>query len=638
MKRIVLFFSLYILLLNCPLPLVAEQRKIDGYPLANFALTVNAGADGSLFGAVLQNTGRLGEWLMDRGCVNLFLESSGRPYALTDFSDRHIERLFPFVRGYYAEHPALRSQLRTLAFCPLQVGQAAVSALPVVLLQLTFSLPDAGTESFHLLIDAEADNCAVSLHAGAPQMGPLRIPVEVSGGKKTVLQLAIAFYDSEWTSARHFANAGETAQFAGKNWDTLLAGTQDFEHHIPTTDDTELDTYLRWYTMPAVALTRITRSDEVLTMGYSELNQRDSYWTSWLHLVFYPQLEKKMLAESIQFQQPSGKIPTCILPLIEREDDLDINAFFILRAGRFYDYYHDLSLLETWWEALEKAMDWLVARDTRKDGIPAQASMWGDWKDVAGISDRLYSPFATMTYLAALDRMTKMAMALGDTQAAARYRLAYDKGSAFINRNTQEGGLWNGHYYCQIRQDGSVNQRLLQDQMIGVFYGVVPTERAVSIIEALNKQSLTPYGIAETTPYYPAEWGYAPGTYHNGGVWPWLSFMDSWARLKIGRREEAVELVKRIARADLLMPGDWSPNEDINSLTGENIGFQIQGWNAALFGMALELTSDKSLPKISTDLFPMSENSPENLANFLPMSENVPYFLRQNPTRLFSSR
>jgi len=76
-----------------------------------------------------------------------------------------------------------------------------------------------------------------------------------------------------------------------------------------------------------------------------------------------------------------------------------------------------------------------------------------------------------------------------------------------------------------------------------------------------------------------------PAEYHNGAVWPWLSFMDIWSRMKMGRKDEAIQLIKDIAKADLYLSGDYMPNEHINSLTGENLGFYIQGWNAALFGV-----------------------------------------------------
>ena len=182
--------------------------------------------------------------------------------------------------------------------------------------------------------------------------------------------------------------------------------------------------------------------------------------------------------------------------------------------------------------------------------------------------------------------MQWLASELGDIQTLERYAEAYAKGYERINRPVENGGMWNGRYYCQIWKDGSVNDRLLQDQTIGIMFGVVPRDRAVSIVESLNDMSLTKYGVAETYPYYPESFGYAPATYHNGAVWPWVSFMDCWARTVIGRDSEAADLVRTVAKADLIDSGDWSPNEHINSLTGENLGYHIQGWNAALFGLA----------------------------------------------------
>ncbi|MDR0763699.1 MAG: hypothetical protein LBF01_04305, partial [Bacteroidales bacterium] len=517
---------------------------------------------------------------------------------------KNIERRFPFVRGSYAKLPVVKSELKTLAFCPLAVDDAETSALPVIMLEMTFTNSSKTADRFNIVIDCDSlknilgeekvanatglflcGGFAVKTNTELSPDNKIVIPVEVPVGEEKTLQTVLAFYDSEWVSAKRFDNAGEIALFASENWNELLSGTQDFENHIPQSGDKELDEYLRWYMIPAVSLTRITKNDEVLTMGYSELNQRDSYWTSWLHLALYPRLERKMIDESIEYMQPSGKVPTCILPIIEREDDLDINAFFILRAYRYFDFYKNEDVLASWWKPLQRAMDWLVSRDTRGSGAPAQESMWGDWKDVGGIEGRLYSPFSVMTYLASLDRMVEMANVLGDVGAAEKYSAAYKKGYDFLNRDTKDGGMWNGNFYCQIWKDGSVNERLLQDQMIGVFYGVVPGDRAEKIVESLNSKSLTKWGIAETTPYYPDEWGYAPATYHNGAVWPWLSFMDCWARIKMGRKNEAIALVKRVAKADLVESHDFSPNEHINSLTGENLGFNIQGWNAGLFGL-----------------------------------------------------
>ncbi len=69
--------------------------------------------------------------------------------------------------------------------------------------------------------------------------------------------------------------------------------------------------------------------------------------------------------------------------------------------------------------------------------------------------------------------------------------------------------------------------------------------------------------MAETFPYYPKEFGLDPATYHNGAVWPWVNFMDCWARIRLGQKDDAIDIIKRVGRADIIVSGDWSANEHI---------------------------------------------------------------------------
>lgn len=602
------FIALFMGWICCQLGLAQEGKPlIDGYPIANFALTVNASASGDFFGRILRNTGNLGDWLEKRGAVAFSIMKDGEESRFSEFPYKDIVRKFPFVRGSYKGSPFTQVEFETEAFCPLGINDGKTSALPILMLEIRCSNPTSHAENFLLVARPDSNwakdmrvceserysgitngtDCqiTVSLLGARWQKGELSIPVSLKAGEEKSLRVLLAFRDDSWISSLDFQRLDELSAYAYRMWDVCRDKTIAFSDAIPRTGDKELDTYLRWYMIPSVSLTKWTREGELLTMGYRELNQRDSYWTSWMHLVFYRDLERKMIEESIEWQQPSGKIPTTILPLIEREDDLDINAFFILRVARFYRFYHEKQSLFAYWPALKNAMNWLISRDTDGVGLPAQISYWGDWKDVKGIEGRKYSPFACLIYLAALKEMVYLAGECGDKTGEAYYCSAYEKGYKTINKSVDEGGLWGGAYYCQIGRDGSVNDRLLQDQTIGILFDVVPKERAIKIVETLNAKSMTPYGVAETFPYYGEDFGYEPATYHNGGVWPWVSFMDCWARIRLGRQDEAISIVKKVARADLVASGDWSPNEHINSLTGENLGFQIQGWNAGLFGL-----------------------------------------------------
>lgn len=575
-----------------------------GYPIANFALTVNVSEQGDMYGQVLQNVGKLGGWLLDRGPVRVELEKDGKKETLSQFKDKDIRRVFPFVEAEYAKSSHISSNIKLKTFCPLAVNDAETSSLPVLMLEMECTNPTRKEETFTIVVKPGNEICgqmssdnegkrsvasngsfAVAADVDAEWSGnAFRVPVTLKGKEMKALRIAISLYDSDWISARSFASAGEVVEHACSVWDILETKTEEFSQAIPETGIEDVDTYLRWYMVPAISLTRYNKKGEILTMGYMELNPRDSYWTTWVHLLLYKDAERKMIEECLAAVSPAGKMPTTILPVIEREDDLDINAFLILRAARFYQLYHEKDKLLSYWPVLKKAMDWLISRDTKGKGLPRQVSFWGDWKDVKGVEDREYSPFSALVYLAALKKMMYMGEECGDSVAIEKYEEAYRKGYDIVNKPVEEGGMWNGRYYCQLWKNGSVNDKLLEDQTIGILFDVVPRDKALKIIESLNEMSLTPYGVAETFPYYPKEFGLDPATYHNGAVWPWVNFMDCWARIRLGQKDDAIDIIKRVGRADIIASGDWSANEHINSLTGENLGFHIQGWSAALFG------------------------------------------------------
>lgn len=575
-----------------------------GYPIANFALTVNVSEQGDMYGQVLQNVGKLGGWLLDRGPVRVELEKDGKKETLSQFKDKDIKRVFPFVEAEYAKSSHISSNIKLKTFCPLAVNDAETSSLPVLMLEMECTNPTRKEETFTIVVKPGNEICgqmssdnegkrsvasngsfAVAADVDAEWSGnAFRVPVTLKGKEMKAVRIAISLYDSDWISARSFASAGEVVEHACSVWDILETKTEEFSQAIPETGIEDVDTYLRWYMVPAISLTRYNKKGEILTMGYMELNPRDSYWTTWVHLLLYKDAERKMIEECLAAVSPAGKMPTTILPVIEREDDLDINAFLILRAARFYQLYHEKDKLLSYWPVLKKAMDWLISRDTKGKGLPRQVSFWGDWKDVKGVEDREYSPFSALVYLAALKKMMYMGEECGDSVAIEKYEEAYRKGYDIVNKPVEEGGMWNGRYYCQLWKNGSVNDKLLEDQTIGILFDVVPRDKALKIIESLNEMSLTPYGVAETFPYYPKEFGLDPATYHNGAVWPWVNFMDCWARIRLGQKDDAIDIIKRVGRADIIASGDWSANEHINSLTGENLGFHIQGWSAALFG------------------------------------------------------
>lgn len=560
------------------------ESLYGGLPISNFAIAAQVPADGSLFGHIWRDTGKLGDWLIDSGKLSVTVHSGGKDWSLAEFRHKSIDRDAPVICNSYRDKSKVGAGLRMEAFCPIVAQNADETALPCILLQIDAEAFAAGQFSIRIAPEDKAvklfsDEKGASIDAD----GVMEIPFDLGKGESRRVRVAIATHDPRWTTSARFEDASATAAYAFGVWDWLRASTVSFAKMMPVSGDRVIDRNLQYYMLPALILTRMTAKGQVLTMGYVELNQRDSFWTTWMHLMLFKDIEWQMIEESYAYMRDSGKIPTCILPRLDRKDDLDINLFLILRTARYYAVHHNGDALKALWPKVKQVMDWVVGRDFDGAGLPQQVSEWCDWKDVRFMLDRKYSAFVSLLYLASLDQMRKMAVICGDADAERRYSSIYDKAYDKVNRPVEEGGLWNGRYYVQVMKDGSVQPQLHQDQMIGVMYGVVPEERAESIMDCLNEMSVSPYGVCNMYPYLEGV-EYPGGVYHNGGMWPWLSFMDCWGRVEAGRRKEAVKLVKTVFKADLF-EGDYVPNENVNTANGDNIGPAIQGWNADLFGL-----------------------------------------------------
>ena len=104
-----------------------------GYPIANFALTVNVSEQGDMYGQVLQNVGKLGGWLLDRGPVRVELEKDGKKETLSQFKDKDIRRVFPFVEAEYAKssHISSNIKLKTLNVSMILMTQLLSGLEPV---------------------------------------------------------------------------------------------------------------------------------------------------------------------------------------------------------------------------------------------------------------------------------------------------------------------------------------------------------------------------------------------------------------------------------------------------------------------------------------------------------------------------
>jgi hypothetical protein len=588
-----------------------------GFPCANFSVAGEVSPAGELFKRIMYNPPVLGAWLQEWGRGHLALEVDGKRWTAADCQDVDVVRSWP-TAGVQWGDPALSVKLKVDAWAPVVAGDAAATALPVLAARLAVDGPagKAVALEFELTreIDVEGPVGSVAEATGRldylPDFGlgwagleegeaatfqfvdsrtvrgRAELTLPAHGTRK--LDLLLLFWHPDGWAAGDYKSM--PALYAGvrKRLAELETATAAFPSLLPASGEPKIDEYLRWYMTAGVMLTRLLKDGTTLTMGYAELNQRDSFWTSFMHLHYWPEAERRMLEESALAVGDDGKVPTCILPLIEREDDIDINEYFILRAARYYREYGDMEFLEELYPATKLAMEYLIGRCAEGSALPEQQSIWADWKDVGGVEGRRYGPHFVLLYLAALKEMAFLAGELGETGQAEEWDAAYVAAEEQANLSVAEGGLWNGSYYVNVWRDGRKDEALLEDQMVAGAWGVIPPERFASIRTALNAKNEQPWGVRETFPYYPAdEFGLEGGDYHNGGIWPWLNFADAIARCRYGYPEDALRIMKEVGQWDLEAAGDHLPHENLHGETGQGIRRYIQGWNSAYLGAIL---------------------------------------------------
>jgi predicted glycogen debranching enzyme len=131
----------------------------------------------------------------------------------------------------------------------------------------------------------------------------------------------------------------------------------------------------------------------------------------------------------------------------------------------------------------------------------------------------------------------------GDAERAARCRAIHMRARpSFVSR------FWNadaGCLYDVIDRDGAVDASIRPNQIlaVGLPYSMLTRERAASVVDVVERQLLTPYGLrtlAPTDPHYHGRYEGDVATrdarYHQGAAWPWLMGPFITAYLKVHRR------------------------------------------------------------------------------------------------------
>lgn len=241
----------------------------------------------------------------------------------------------------------------------------------------------------------------------------------------------------------------------------------------------------------------------------------------------------------------------------------------------------DDSFLQRIWPSVKKAMDWLIAHfDPDEDGM-LSGHQWNTYDCATSGA----TTFLGSQYLSALRAAERMAEAMGDREAAARYRRIHEVGS----RNQAER-LWNGEYFIQIPGDPPAhdyNTGCHSDQLLGQWWAhqlnlgyLYPPEQVRSALRAIFRYNFRSNfrGFEQRPRRYvlDEEGGLLMCTWPRGGrpnpfiiyadeVWTGIEYEVAGLMIGEGMWEEALRLIET-ARSRY----DGRRREGLNSGPGGN--------------------------------------------------------------------
>ncbi len=223
----------------------------------------------------------------------------------------------------------------------------------------------------------------------------------------------------------------------------------------------------------------------------------------------------------------------------------DTSPFWILAFGEYWKQTADSSLLRELWPNVRKAYEWSRRTDTDGDGLMENPSAGAGALEVGDMQIGILSDvYLSGVWVAALERVARMATAMGDTAVAAQATRVRVKALA-----TMEARLWmpsRGQYAFALLQDGSVNPALTAWSATAMAFGVLNAERGATMATKLASSGImTDWGAR---PLSATNALFDPLHYNNGAVWPFITGFVALAQYTYHNAAAGLFALRAIAR------------------------------------------------------------------------------------------
>ena len=238
---------------------------------------------------------------------------------------------------------------------------------------------------------------------------------------------------------------------------------------------------------------------------------------------------------------------------------LDSNPDYVVNVAEAFDLSGDLDWLRSHKASCEKALEFMLARDSDGDGLlemmneSVSEGKSSDWIDIVWAAWE--NGFVNARMYNALILWADCEQLLGDDAKARRYRAAAARLKAGFTRDIDDGGLWNpgeGFFVYWRDKDDSIhgNNFVTPVNFAAIAYGLATPEQTKAILEGAEERMRD-----EDLFHWPL--CFTSFTKEEGGGWPFPDYENGdiflpWGELGIrayaehGHPEIAVAYVQRL--------------------------------------------------------------------------------------------
>jgi hypothetical protein len=222
----------------------------------------------------------------------------------------------------------------------------------------------------------------------------------------------------------------------------------------------------------------------------------------------------------------------------------DTSPFWILAFGEYWKQSGDAALLKELWPNLRRAYQWSLATDRNGDGLMENPSAGAGALELGDLQVGILSDiWMSGVWVAALDRVARMAEAMGEPALAAQARQVRTKAQATI-----EAKFWmpaQQQYAFALLEDGTVNANVTAWAATAMAFGVLDRDRGAAMAEKLASSNImTDWGARPLSAASPQ---FDPLHYNNGAVWPFVTGFVSLAQYNYHNASAGFQALHAIA-------------------------------------------------------------------------------------------